>query len=185
MTAALAALLLAMQPAPAPPLPPAPPPISVISATPGTARGLTGAYDPLNPFARILRHERPAAIVYEDRWTLAFLSIGPVSPGHTLVIPKAPVRTIFGMTPALWRHVLATATRVAHAQVAALGATGVQLRQNNGADGEQSVFHLHLHVIPRYPGVALRAVNDTTVPTPAAELEPIAAKLRAAIAKER
>lgn len=182
MTMAFAALLMAMQPAAATP---APPPISAISSTPGTARGLTGGYDPHNPFARILRGELPAVVVYEDKWTLAFLSIGPVSPGHALVIPKARVRNMFAMTPAMWSHVLATATRVARAQVAALGATGVQLRQNNGTDGEQSVFHLHLHVIPRYPGVKLRAVDDTTPPTPAAELEPVAAKLRAAIARER
>ena len=76
------------------------------------------------------------------------------------------------------------ATKVARAQVAALGATGVQLRQNNSADGEQSVFHLHLHVIPRYPGVPLRKVDDRTPPTPTAELAPIAAKLGAAIGKK-
>ncbi len=113
------------------------------------------AYDPDNPFAKILRGELPATKVYEDAHTLAFMDIMPRCAGHTLVIPKAPVRNLLDATPEQLGHCLATVQKVAKGAMIALGAQGVTLNQYNESAGGQVVFHLHVHVLPRWDGVAL------------------------------
>lgn len=116
----------------------------------------TPAYDPSNVFAKILRGELPAHKVYEDDKAIAFLDIMPRCPGHTLVIPKAPARNILDITPDDLAHVAKVAKKVAIAGKAAFAADGVTVQQFNEEAGGQVVFHLHVHVIPRHAGVAMK-----------------------------
>ncbi len=114
------------------------------------------AYDPQNIFAKILRGELPVFKVYEDDRALAFLDIMPRSPGHTLVIPKAPARNILDIEPADLAYVAQVAQKVAKAGKAVFNADGVTVQQFNEAAGGQVVFHLHVHVIPRHEGVPMK-----------------------------
>ena len=113
------------------------------------------AYDNNNIFAKILRGELPCHKVYEDEHTLAFLDIMPRSPGHTLVIPKAPARNILDINPDDLAHVMRVAKKIAIAGKSAFDADGITLQQFSEAAGGQVVFHLHVHVMPRVDGVAL------------------------------
>jgi histidine triad (HIT) family protein len=113
------------------------------------------AYDPQNPFAKILRGEFPCYKVYEDAHTLAFLDIMPRCPGHTLVIPKAPARNILDITSDDFAHVARISHKIARAAMTAFNAQGITLQQFSEPAGGQVVFHLHMHVMPRYDGVAL------------------------------
>src|ERR1700682_1848523 len=114
------------------------------------------AYDPSNIFAKILRGELPCYKVYEDDKALAFLDIMPRSPGHTLVLPKAPVRNILDASAADLAHVMTVAQKVAKAAMTAFGADGITIQQFNEGAGGQVVFHLHLHIIPRKAGVPMK-----------------------------
>ena len=114
------------------------------------------AYDPNNIFAKILRGEVPAHKIYEDADTLAFMDIMPQSDGHVLVIPKAPSMSLEDAKPETLARLMLTVQRLAPKIRDALGATGFRLAQFNGADAGQTVFHLHVHIIPMYAGVPLR-----------------------------
>ena len=137
------------------------------------------AYDPNNIFAKILRGEFPCYKVYENDHVLAFLDIMPRSPGHTLVIPKAPARNIFDITPDDYAHVIRAAHKIAAACKQAFKADGMTVAQYSEAAGGQVVFHLHTHVMPRWDGIALlppaSRMEDKAV------LEQHAAKLIAAL----
>jgi histidine triad (HIT) family protein len=113
------------------------------------------AYDTSNPFAKILRGEFPSYRVYENDHVLAFLDIMPRSPGHTLVIPKAPARNILDILPEDFAHVARAAHKIARAAMTAFDADGITVQQFNEPAGGQVVFHLHMHVMPRQNGVAL------------------------------
>jgi histidine triad (HIT) family protein len=113
------------------------------------------AYDPNNIFARILRGEIPNHTIFEDADTLAFMDVMPQGPGHCLIIPKAQVRTILDADDATLAAVLATVRRVAAAAKTAFAADGLTLFQFNEPAGGQTVFHMHVHVIPRFEGVPL------------------------------
>ncbi len=116
----------------------------------------TPAYDPDNIFAKILRGEIPSFRVYEDENTLAFMDIMPRSPGHALIIPKAPSRNLIDADPAALPALIQTVQKVAIAAKAAFDADGVFVARFSEAPAGQSVFHLHFHVIPRYDGVPLK-----------------------------
>ena len=113
------------------------------------------AYDQSNIFAKILRGEIPCHKVYEDDKSLAFLDIMPRAPGHTLVIPKAPARNVFDISPEDFAAVARTTQKVAIALKKAFAADGITLGQANERAGGQVVFHLHVHVMTRHDGVAL------------------------------
>ena len=113
-------------------------------------------YDASNIFAKILRGELPCYKVYEDDKTLAFLDIMPRAPGHVLVLPKAPVRNILDIAPDDLAHVIKVAQKIAKVSVEVFGADGVTVQQFNESAGGQVVFHLHVHVIPRKTGVAMK-----------------------------
>jgi histidine triad (HIT) family protein len=115
------------------------------------------AYDPTNVFAKILRGELPSYKVYEDDKTLAFLDIMPRAPGHVLVLPKAPARNILDVEPDDLAHVMKVAQKIAKVSIEVFGADGVTLQQFSESAGGQVVFHLHVHVIPRQEGIALKA----------------------------
>ena len=114
------------------------------------------AYDQSNIFAKILRGELPCHKVYEDDRTLAFLDIMPRAPGHTLVLPKAPARNVLDVAPDDLAAVIKTAQKIAKVSVQVFGADGVTIQQFNEAAGGQVVFHLHVHVIPRKDGIAMK-----------------------------
>ncbi|HXX04990.1 MAG TPA: HIT family protein [Xanthobacteraceae bacterium] len=113
-------------------------------------------YDPNNVFAKILRAELPAHKVFDDDKTFAFLDIMPRAPGHTLVIPKAPVRNILDIAPDDLAHLIKVTQTIARAAVKVFAADGLTLQQFNEPAGGQIVFHLHFHIIPRKIGVALK-----------------------------
>jgi histidine triad (HIT) family protein len=113
-------------------------------------------YDPNNVFAKILRGEIPAHKVYEDAKAFAFLDIMPRAPGHTLVIPKIPARTILDIAPDDLAHLIKVTQIIARAAVSVFAADGLTIQQFNEPAGGQVVFHLHVHVIPRKNGVPLK-----------------------------
>jgi histidine triad (HIT) family protein len=137
------------------------------------------AYDPNNVFAKILRGELPCHKVYEDEKAFAFLDIMPRAPGHTLVLPKAPARNILDIAPDDLAHVAKVAQKIAQAGMKAFDADGVTIQQFNEGAGGQVVFHLHVHVIPRKEGVALKP--PASVKEEPDVLKQQAAKLAAAL----
>lgn len=114
-----------------------------------TKKGEAPASDPSCIFCSIVRREAPSRIVYEDDLTLAFLDILPLSRGHTLVIPKAHVDRITDLPPAHYAPLLTTLSKVCQ-RVERLS-RHYNVGVNQGALAGQVVFHLHFHVIPRYP----------------------------------
>ncbi len=140
---------------------------------------MTSAYDPSNVFAKILRGELPCTRVYEDADTLAFMDIMPRCTGHTLVIPKSPVRNILDATPAQLAATMRTTRLVSIAAMRAFDAQGVTIQQFNEPAGGQVVFHLHVHVLPRWDGQRLGP--HTGQMADSAVLEQHAAKIRAAL----
>lgn len=101
-------------------------------------------------FCRLVRGEIPSARIYEDEHVLAFLDIGPIIKGHTLVIPKAHHDPLTALPADLLARVMQVVQRVAAAQLSGLGADGVNVHQSNGAAAGQVVPHVHFHVIPRF-----------------------------------
>ncbi|MCG6204034.1 HIT domain-containing protein [Rhodopseudomonas sp. HC1] len=137
------------------------------------------AYDPQNPFAKILRGEFPCHKVYEDEHVLAFLDIMPRVPGHTLVIPKAPARNILDITAEDFAHVARAAHKVAAAAMKAFDADGIVVQQFSEPAAGQVVYHLHMHVMPRHDGVAMLPPASRKEET--AVLEANAEKLKTAL----
>lgn len=128
-------------------------------------------------FCRLVAGEIPAARVYEDDLTLAFMDIGQVTPGHVLVASKRHATDLFELTPEEAGAVMQTAQKVAMAVREAFQPTGLTLLQANGADGGQTVFHFHLHVVPRYPDDGIATTWPRKEPG-AAVLESYAERLR-------
>jgi histidine triad (HIT) family protein len=112
--------------------------------------------DPDCLFCKIVAGELPATIVAEDERTVAFMDIHPATRGHALVIPRAHARDLFELDPDDLQAVALAAQRLATRARDNLGADGVNLLSSNGAAAWQTVFHVHVHVIPRYEGDPLR-----------------------------
>ncbi|MBN8911712.1 MAG: HIT family protein [Rhizobiales bacterium] len=119
------------------------------------------AYDTNNVFAKILRGEIPAHKVLENDDVIVFMDVMPQGPGHTLVVPKAASRNLLDADPAVLARLLPIVQRVARAVKDAFAADGVSVFQYNEAAGGQSVFHLHIHVVPRFDGVPLKPHSGT------------------------
>lgn len=102
-------------------------------------------------FSKIIRGEIPCHKVYEDAHVFAFLDIGPLSAGHTLVIPKEPAATLDALSDESAAALGRILPRLCRAVLKATGATAYNVLQNNGADAHQAVFHVHFHIIPRFP----------------------------------
>jgi histidine triad (HIT) family protein len=113
-------------------------------------------YEENNIFAKILRGELPAHKVYENEHVLAFMDIMPRGPGHALVVPKAASRNILDAKPEVLGELMKGVQRVAQAALSAFAADGVTIQQFNESAGGQVVFHLHVHVIPRFEGQPLK-----------------------------
>jgi histidine triad (HIT) family protein len=113
-------------------------------------------YDSGNIFAKILRGEIPCHKVYEDEAVIAFMDVMPQATGHTLVVPKAGSRNLLDADAATLCTLLPVVQRVAQAAKRAFAADGVVIKQFNESAAGQTVFHLHIHVIPVQEGVALK-----------------------------
>ena len=114
------------------------------------------SYDTQNIFAKILRGELPCYKVYEDDKVFAFLDIMPRAPGHTLVLPKSSARNVLDVDPDDLAAVAKVAQKIAKAAMTVFSADGITIQQFNEGAGGQVVFHLHVHVIPRVAGVAMK-----------------------------
>jgi len=101
-------------------------------------------------FCKIVAGQLPACKVYEDTDTLAFMDIGPIVPGHTLVIPKTHVDLLTAAPPEVLQKLILVVQRIARAQLKAFKADGVNVIQSNGRAAGQVVPHLHFHFIPRF-----------------------------------
>ncbi|MEO8600979.1 MAG: HIT family protein [bacterium] len=132
-------------------------------------------------FCRIVAGEAPCHRVSEDERTVAFMDVFPVTDGHTLVITKEHAPTIYDASEAALAAVTATARRVAHAIRATLAPDGLMVFQLNGAAAMQTVFHYHMHLLPRREGEPLAL--HTRVPGDPARLAEIAARLAGALAE--
>ncbi len=130
---------------------------------------------PETVFAKILRGELPCHRVYEDDHVLAFLDIGPISRGHTLVIPKEPAVTLDQLSDEAAAAIGRVLPRLCRAVMAATGATHYNLLQNNGSAAHQVVLHVHFHIIPKHAdGSGLGIEWD---PSPLAEGAALAAAI--------
>jgi len=117
---------------------------------------MTSPRDPDCLFCKIVAGEIAASIIAEDERTIAFMDISPATRGHALVIPRAHARDVHEIDTADLEAVAAAAQVIAGRAIERLGAAGVNLLNSSGAAAWQSVFHFHMHVIPRYDGDPLR-----------------------------
>lgn len=142
---------------------------------------LDGTYDDGNIFAKILRGEAPAARVFEDEHVFAFMDVFPQSRGHTLVIPKhSTARNLMDEEPQVLANLILGVQRVTRAVRAALSPDGIVVTQFNGAAAGQTVYHLHVHIIPRWEGVPLGRHAGGGMADPV-ELKALAAEIAAKI----
>ena len=118
-------------------------------------------YDADNIFAKILRGEIPSHKVYEDADALVIMDAMPQSPGHTLIIPKAPSRNLLDADPQVLARLAPLLQKIARAVKEAFAADGVTVVQFNEPASGQTVFHLHFHVIPRIEGTPLKPHTGT------------------------
>ena len=137
---------------------------------------LHGEYDPQNIFAQIIRGEAPCYKLYEDDDVLAFLDLFPQSYGHTLVIPKrAAARNILDIDADELCKLMRVTQRLTRVLVDELQPEGVQVAQFNGSPAGQTVFHIHMHIVPRFAGQGL-GVHASSKADPG-ELEQLQARL--------
>ncbi|MBW3110600.1 MULTISPECIES: HIT family protein [Bacillaceae] len=101
-------------------------------------------------FCKIIDGEIPAMKVYEDDHVLAFLDISQVTKGHTLLIPKVHKENVYELTPDIASHLFSVAPKIANSIKAEFNPVGMNLLSNAGEEAGQSVFHFHMHFIPRY-----------------------------------
>lgn len=142
---------------------------------------LAGSYDDNNLFAKVLRGEIPAVKVFEDADVLAFMDIFPQARGHVLVIPKnAKARNLLELPDDQVGPLMQRVHQITKAVVKALNPDGVTVTQFNGAPAGQTVFHVHIHIIPRYEGVRL-AGHGHQNRADIAELQKIAGEIAAAM----
>ncbi len=128
-------------------------------------------------FCRIVARQIPASIVWEDELTLAFMDIGSVNPGHVLVACKPHAENIFGLDERHAAAVFQATARVARALDKAFAPQGVTLYQANGRAAGQTVFHFHIHVVPRHEGDGMALAWPLKNPL-RADLEDAAERIR-------
>ncbi|MDZ5470211.1 HIT family protein [Bacillus sp. 31A1R] len=101
-------------------------------------------------FCKIVKGEIPSAKVFENEFVLAFLDISQVSKGHTLIIPKVHKENLYELTPEMAKNLFEVTPTIANAIKKAFNPAGMNLVNNNGEKAGQTVFHFHMHLIPRY-----------------------------------
>jgi len=131
-------------------------------------------------FCRIVAREIPAAVVYEDEHTLAFMDAGQVNPGHVLVAATGHAENLYELSDAQAGALLRTAARVARAIRDAYQPQGLSVYQANGKAAWQSVFHYHMHLLPRHEGDGMALTWPAKNP-PREKLAEYAAAIRKAL----
>jgi histidine triad (HIT) family protein len=131
-------------------------------------------------FCKIVAKQIPASVVHEDEHTLAFMDLGQVNPGHVLVAVKPHVDNIFGLDDALAGAVFRATAHVAKGVQAAFVPQGMSIYQANGPAAGQTVFHMHIHVVPRWRADGMNLTWPMKNP-PRETLEEYAVKIRAAL----
>ncbi len=134
--------------------------------------------DPGCVFCKIVARQIPATVVHEDADALAFMDIGQVNPGHVLVAAKAHAENIYALEDAQAGAVFRAAARVARAIRAAFSPAGLSVYQANGKPAGQTVFHFHIHLVPRHEGDGMALTWPVKNP-PREKLEDYANKIRA------
>jgi histidine triad (HIT) family protein len=139
-------------------------------------------------FCKIVRREAPASIVREDAATLAFLDIHPISPGHTLVIPKVHAAYVEDLPSGAVGPVLEAAKEISHAlRSSGIRCDAVSFYLANGPEAGQEVRHAHLHLIPRWKGdgFGVRVPAGHGRIAERKELDELATKIRSALGRSR
>ncbi|MFQ5988650.1 MAG: HIT family protein [Candidatus Methylomirabilales bacterium] len=131
-------------------------------------------------FCQIAQGERHAHTIFEEEGAVAFLDIFPCTPGHTLVIPRLHYASLSEMPLEKAGRLFQAAAQVAGKVQAAMGATGFNLGVNNGKAAGQEVFHVHIHIIPRYPNDGGGSMKSVARMRGEKDLEQIATKVRQA-----
>lgn len=139
--------------------------------------------NPYTIFSDIVAGRAPSSKVYEDDDVLAFMDIRPFTPGHLLVIPKVPARSLAELDPEVGGKLFQVGQRLAAAlRESEVNCDGVNLFLADGVTAGQEVFHVHLHVIPRTPGDGFGLRGRPTSP-PRADLDYLAGSIRGALAR--
>lgn len=132
-------------------------------------------------FSKIIRHELPADVVYEDDAVVAFLDIKPINPGGTLVVPKKWSRNILDIDTETWGRVMEVVRKIAPSIKKAMNASGITIVMNNEPAGNQVVFHSHVHIIPRHENDG--GISGTGTPYPEGKQIEIAQKIKEALSE--
>lgn len=133
------------------------------------------------PFCKIATGEEAADIIYEGRETMAFTPLEPAVAGHTLIIPKAHYDDYLDASPQVLSAVMATARLVSAAVKVALSAEGLNLITSLGEAATQSVFHLHVHVVPRWHGDRIPDFWPPTTASLERSQDDVASSIRSAL----
>jgi histidine triad (HIT) family protein len=132
-------------------------------------------------FCEIIAGRSPVSAFYEDDVVLGFMTIGPVTEGHAMVVPKQHVAYLAELDEAVGRHIWTVTQRAAAAiRESGVRCEGINLFLADGAAAAQEIFHVHLHVFPRYRGDPFKLVADWDNKPPRAELDRVAAQIRRA-----
>jgi histidine triad (HIT) family protein len=131
-------------------------------------------------FCRIVARQIPATVVFEDEHTLAFMDIGHVTPGHVLVAVKKHAENLYALDDPQAGAVLRAAARVARAIRDAFNPEGLSVYQANGKAAGQTVFHYHVHLVPRYAGDGMELSWPVKNP-PREKLAEYAEKIKASL----
>ena len=136
-------------------------------------------YDPDNIFAKIIEGTIPCHKIYEDDDVLAFMDVMPQTKGHALVVPKKGSRNLLDATPETLATTIQRTQTIANAVKNSLNADGIRIAQFNEAAAGQTVFHLHIHIIPTYDGQEIRPHTGELADS--AELAALAERIKAAL----
>lgn len=134
-------------------------------------------------FCRIVNKTAQASIVFEDEAVMAFLDIRPLTIGHTLVVPKAHYVDIFNIPDELLNQVHFVTKRIALAVKKATSADGISIIQQNGKAAGQDIFHLHIHIVPRFEGQKLPHFHEL-VEVERATLDDTATKIKKTLKRQ-
>ncbi len=137
-------------------------------------------------FCRIVKGIIPASVVYSDEKVIAFMDIRPVNPGHLLVIPKTHAAQLSELNPAIGSHMFKVAMRIAKAlRRSGIKCEGINLLLSDGEAASQEIFHIHLHVIPRFigDGFGWKIGPNYGLRPDRKELDEVADKIRTAMLK--
>ncbi len=137
-------------------------------------------YDQSCVFCKIAAKKAPSTTIYEDETIMAFLDIRPLYKGHTLVIPKKHYTDIFDISDNELKEIHSITKKIAPAIKKATNADGISIIQQNGKAAGQDIFHMHVHVVPRFEGKKLPHFSELKEVS-RAELEKTAEKIKAMI----